>query len=192
MKTIKIETYIEFEEKKSKFIGYIKPIQTKEEAEIFIKKIKEKHRDATHNCSVYKVLENGQEYFKADDDGEPSGTAGKPMGEILTYMEVDNLVIVATRYFGGIKLGAGGLVRNYAKTAKLAVQEAGIETYLEVKKYMLDFSYNRNSDMDNYLKTNNIEILEKNYSERITYLVNLSEEQFNSIKLITEVLVIEI
>ena len=112
MKTIKSETIIEFEEKKSKFIGYAKPISTKKQAEEFIQKIKNKHPDATHNCSAYKVIDNGQEYFKTDDDGEPSGTAGKPMGDIINYMEVSNLVVIATRYFGGIKLGAGGLVRN--------------------------------------------------------------------------------
>ncbi|MGL5123479.1 MAG: IMPACT family protein [Fusobacteriaceae bacterium] len=191
MKTIKKETRIEFEEKKSKFIGYIKPINTKKEAEFYIKKIKEKHKDASHNCSVYKVFEDGQEYFKVDDDGEPSGTAGKPMGDILTYMEVDNLVIVATRYFGGIKLGVGGLVRNYSKTAKLAVQEAKIERYFRVNEYLLDFSYDKNSDVDNYLKINNIDILEKNYNEKVTYLVKLSKEQYLKIKLIPNILVIE-
>ena len=82
MKSIKKMVRIEFEEKKSKFIGYAKPISTKLEAEEFISMIREMHSDATHNCTVYRVLDNGQEYFKADDDGEPSGTAGKPMAEI--------------------------------------------------------------------------------------------------------------
>ena len=104
MKTIKNETNIEFEEKKSRFIGYVKPVQTKEEAEDFINYIKNKHKDATHNCSAYKITNNGLEFFKVDDDGEPSGTAGKPIGEIITYMGVTNLVVVVTRYFGGIKL----------------------------------------------------------------------------------------
>ena len=104
MQTIGRECVIEFEEKKSKFMGYIKPVISKEEAERFIQMVKEKHYDATHNCSAYKLTENGQEYFKVDDDGEPKGTAGKPMGDIITYMEVENLVVVATRYFGGIKL----------------------------------------------------------------------------------------
>lgn len=131
MRTVGKECVIEFEEKKSKFIGYIKPVSTKEEAERFIEGIKAIHKDATHNCSAYKVTDNGQEYFKVDDDGEPKGTAGKPMGDIITYMEVENLAVVATRYFGGIKLGAGGLVRAYAKTAKLAIQEAGIIDYVK-------------------------------------------------------------
>ena len=97
---------------------------SKEEAEEYINYIKSLHPNATHNCSAYKINNKGLEFFKVDDDGEPSGTAGKPMGDIINYMEVTNLVVIATRYFGGIKLGAGGLVRNYAKTAKLGITEA--------------------------------------------------------------------
>ncbi|MGL5569595.1 MAG: IMPACT family protein, partial [Cetobacterium sp.] len=143
MKTIEKSVRIEFEERKSKFIGYAKPIATKKEAEEFIEMIREMHPDATHNCTVYKVIDDGQEYFKADDDGEPGGTAGKPMGEILSYMDVDNVVVVATRYFGGIKLGAGGLVRNYAKTAKLAIIEGNIIEFIERYECLLDFSYEK-------------------------------------------------
>ncbi|MGL4534220.1 MAG: IMPACT family protein [Fusobacteriaceae bacterium] len=192
MKTLKKDIVIEFEEKKSKFIGYGKPIQSKKEAEEFIISIKKKHPNATHNCSVYKVLENGQEYFKADDDGEPSGTAGKPMGEVLGYMEAENLVIVATRYFGGIKLGAGGLVRNYAKTAKLVIAEAGLKEYISKKKYMLDFDYEKNNEIELVLKNLNVEIDECNYSERVTYVVKLSGEDLKKIETINGVLVIEL
>ena len=92
--------------------------------------------DATHNVPLYRVIENGQEYYKPDDDGEPSGTAGKPIGEIFINLDVYNLVVVVTRYFGGIKLGAGGLIRNYAKTSKLADIEAGVEVYIEKKFYI--------------------------------------------------------
>lgn len=99
IKTVKKECKIEFEEKKSKFIGYVKPVFSKEEAEDYIKYIKNLHSDATHNCSAYKINNNGLEFFKVDDDGEPSGTAGKPIGDIINYMEVSNLVVIATRYF---------------------------------------------------------------------------------------------
>lgn len=179
MRSVKRECRIEFEEKKSKFIGYIKPVGTKTEAEKFIAAIKEKHPDATHNCSVYKLVENGQEYFKADDDGEPSGTAGKPMGEILNYMDVTNVVVVATRYFGGIKLGAGGLVRNYAKTAKLAVTEAETAEFVEKKEYIIDFPYEKNGDVDMLLKNSRIEPEDKNYGERVTYRVLLDNETYS-------------
>ena len=94
LKTIKRECSVEFEEKKSKFIGYIKPVTTVSEAEKFIKKIKEMHPTATHNVPLYRVIENGQEYFKYNDDGEPSNTAGKPMAEILNILDVYNIALV--------------------------------------------------------------------------------------------------
>ena len=86
---------LNLKERKSKFIGYVKPVGSKVEAEEFIQSIKNKHPDATHNCSAYKVVDNEQEYFKTDDDGEPSGTAGKPMGDIITYMEVTNFACLS-------------------------------------------------------------------------------------------------
>ena len=98
MKTVEKETIIEFEEKKSKFIGYIKPVSTVVEAEKFINSIKKMHPNATHNVPLYRVMENGQEYFKYNDDGEPSNTAGKPMAEILNILDVYNVAIVATRW----------------------------------------------------------------------------------------------
>ncbi|WP_448821473.1 IMPACT family protein [Cetobacterium sp.] len=190
MKSIKKAVRIEFEEKKSKFIGYAKPISTKEEAEDFIDMIREMHPDATHNCTVYRVIDNGQEYFKADDDGEPSGTAGKPMGEILTYMEVNNVVVVATRYFGGIKLGAGGLVRNYAKTAKLAILEGEVVEFIERVECLLDFSYERINEVETLLINGNEELLNKDFNERVTYRVKVSNETLEKLKEIKDILVI--
>ncbi|MCI6153296.1 MAG: YigZ family protein [Fusobacterium perfoetens] len=182
MKTVKKECFIEFEEKKSKFIGYVKPVSSREEAEKFIEKIKQKHYDATHNCSAYKLTENGQEYFKVDDDGEPKGTAGKPMGDIINYMEVENLVVIATRYFGGIKLGAGGLVRAYAKTAKLAIQESEIVDYIEKKTYLLDFSYDKVGEVEQIILKNNDDILEKGYNDKVTYKVILSKKSIEELE----------
>ncbi|ERT67279.1 YigZ family protein [Cetobacterium somerae ATCC BAA-474] len=190
MKSIKKAVRIEFEERKSKFIGYAKPISTKEEAEDFISMIREMHPDATHNCTVYRVIDNGQEYFKADDDGEPSGTAGKPMGEILTYMEVNNVVVVATRYFGGIKLGAGGLVRNYAKTAKLAVLEGEIVEFIERVECLLDFSYEKINEVETLLINGNEELLHKDFNERVTYRVKVSNETLEKLKELKDILVI--
>ena len=100
MKTVAKETIIEFEEKKSKFIGYIKPVSTVIEAEKFIDSIKKMHPNATHNVPLYRVVENGQEYFKYNDCGEPLNTAGKPMADIVERKEVYNIAMVATRYFG--------------------------------------------------------------------------------------------
>jgi len=190
MKTISKECTIEFEEKKSKFIGYIKPVNTCYEAEEFIKIIRDLHPTATHNCTAYRLVENGQEYYKLDDDGEPSGTAGKPMGEILKILDIYNVVVVATRYFGGIKLGAGGLIRNYAKTAKLAVIEAGIVDYIESKICLLDFPYTKVNEIDILLS--NEKIIEKNYDSRITYKVEISEETEKNIKNLNDIILIEL
>jgi len=191
MNTIKSIKRIEFEEKKSKFIGHIKPVSTKKEAEEYIAEIKNKYKDATHNCSAYKLIENGQEYFKVDDDGEPKGTSGKPMGEILTYMEIDNVVVIATRYFGGIKLGAGGLVRAYAKTAKLAVQASEIIEYIKKEIYLLEFNYDKVSEIDKLI-CNHDNILEKGFNDKVFYKVQLSDENLEKIKKLRNISIIKL
>lgn len=182
MKTISKECYIEFEERKSKFIGYIKPVDTKEAAENFIAQIKAKHKDATHNCSAYKLIENGQEYFKLNDDGEPSGTAGKPMGDVINFMDVCNLVVVATRYFGGIKLGAGGLIRAYAKTTKEAINAAGIIDYIRKKELLIDLPYDKYQNLEKVIADLNIEILDKSYLDKIICKILLPEEFIEKLK----------
>lgn len=112
----------EFVEKKSRFIGRIWPVETEEEALQRIQEMKKKHYDATHNCWAY-IIRDGAVRFS--DDGEPGGTAGMPMLQVLQREELYNVVCVVTRYFGGILLGAGGLVRAYTKGAKIAVDAAG-------------------------------------------------------------------
>ena len=186
MKTVEKEKIVEFEEKKSKFIGYIKPVSTVTDAEKFIQEIKKMHPGATHNVPLYRVVESGQEYFKYNDDGEPANTAGKPMAEILNILDIYNVAIVATRYFGGIKLGAGGLIRNYAKTAKLAINEARIIEYIEKSIFIIDFDYNITAEFESFLNTYekeyNIEIEEKNYSNRVTMKIKANiniEEKLN-------------
>ena len=196
MKTVEKETIIEFEEKKSKFIGYIKPVSTVEEAEKFIGSIKEMHPNATHNIPLYRVVENGQEYFKYNDDGEPANTAGKPMAEILNILDVYNVAIVATRYFGGIKLGAGGLIRNYAKTAKIAVNEAGITDYKEKSLFIIDYDYEYTGEMESFLnahkKEYEIEITEKNYANRVTMKIKADSEIEEKLNEMNKLIVIKL
>ena len=190
MKTVLKETQIEFEEKKSKFIGYIKPVKKVTDAEEFIEYINMLHPNATHNCSAYRIIENGQEYYKVDDNGEPSGTAGKPIGEIFITLDVYNVVVVVTRYFGGIKLGAGGLIRNYAKTAKLAVNEAQITEYIEKKEYLIDFSYSKSSEIDKIIFDEKIEILDRTFDERVSYKMLLSQEQKGKFEELKDIIII--
>ena len=196
MKTVEKKTVIEFEEKKSKFIGYIKPVSTVEEAEKFIGSIKEMHPNATHNVPLYRVVENGQEYFKYNDDGEPANTAGKPMAEILNILDVYNVAIVATRYFGGIKLGAGGLIRNYAKTAKIAVNEAGITDYKEKSLFIIDYDYEYTGEMESFLnvhkKEYEIEITEKNYANRVTMKIKADSEIEEKLNEMNKLIVIKL
>lgn len=196
MKTVEKETVIEFEEKKSKFIGYIKPVSTVEEAEKFIASIREMHPNATHNVPLYRVVEEGQEYFKYNDDGEPTNTAGKPMAEILNILDVYNVAIVATRYFGGIKLGAGGLIRNYAKTAKIAVNEAGIIEYKEKSLFIIDYDYEYTGEVESFLnmykKEFEIEIVEKNYSSRVTMKIKADSEIEEKLNEMNKLIVIKL
>ena len=122
--TLRKEANDEFIEKRSRFIGYAKPVTTQEEAMDFINQIRAKHWDATHNVYAY-VLREGQAR-RYSDDGEPSGTAGVPVLDVLLKENITDCVVVATRYFGGVMLGAGGLVRAYSHTSKIAVDAAGI------------------------------------------------------------------
>src|SRR5699024_10060695 len=110
---------------KSRFIGYVKRVETEENALAFIDEIKKKHHDATHNCSAYLIGEHDQ-IQKANDDGEPTGTAGVPILEVLKKKKLKDTAVVVTRYFGGVKLGAGGLIRAYGSTTSKAINATGI------------------------------------------------------------------
>jgi len=113
----------EFVEKRSRFIGHVKRVETEEEARAFVESMKKKYYDARHNCWCYRLHEGPERY---SDDGEPQGTAGQPMLNVFQRESVENVVCVVTRYFGGILLGAGGLVRAYTQSAKDALDAAGI------------------------------------------------------------------
>ena len=132
-KTVELESCDYFVEKKSKFIGYAKPVSTQDEAVEFINSIKSKHWDATHNVYAYVLRENNTQRYS--DDGEPSGTAGVPVLDVILKENVTDVCIVATRYFGGTLLGAGGLVRAYSHTSKIALDAAHIITMANCQIY---------------------------------------------------------
>lgn len=139
-KTIKSASSDEFIVKKSRFIGYVKPVKTQEEALEFISEIKTKHWDATHNVYAYSLRAGGVRRFS--DDGEPQGTAGIPSLDVLLKEEVVDCCVVVTRYFGGIMLGAGGLVRAYSHGAKIALDAGGIITMSLCKIVRVVTDYN--------------------------------------------------
>ena len=124
-KTIATSETVEIIEKKSKFIAHVFPVQTQEEAEGHIQKLKKQYWDAAHNCYAYQLGEKS-EIQRFSDDGEPQGTAGKPILEVLKGENLTNVLVVVTRYFGGTLLGTGGLVRAYGRTAKEGVIKANI------------------------------------------------------------------
>lgn len=136
--------------KKSRFIGYAKPVETEEEAVAFIDEIKRLHRSATHNCSAYVVGERDQ-HQKASDDGEPSGTAGKPILEVIKHKGLKNVAVVVTRYFGGIMLGAGGLVRAYTDGAVAGIEAAGEIVKVLHREVFVDVDYTWYGKLENEL-----------------------------------------
>lgn len=140
-KTVEKEANDFFIEKKSKFIGYAKPVKTQEEAVEFISEIKSKHWDATHNVYAYVLCENNIQRYS--DDGEPSGTAGVPVLDVMLKESLVDVCVVATRYFGGTLLGAGGLVRAYSHTSKIALEAAGIITMAQcsIMSVCVDYSF---------------------------------------------------
>lgn len=167
-RTIKENGIHEIEIKKSRFICHLKRVKTEDEAVAFIDEIKKEHWKATHNCSAYTLGMN-DEIQRAHDDGEPSGTAGVPMLEIFLKKELKNVAAVVTRYFGGTKLGAGGLIRAYGGAVNEAVKEIGI-VEREVQLLIdVTVSYTQSGRVENSLRESNYSIQDTTYAEHITY-----------------------
>lgn len=160
----------EIEINKSRFIAYVQRVETEAAAITFIEEIKKKHWNATHNCSAYLVGEQDQQQ-KADDDGEPSGTAGKPILEIIKKSELKDTVIVVTRYFGGIKLGAGGLIRAYGKSANTGIKASGIVVRQGHTRIAVEIEYSFLGVLENQLRSQGYIIAEKTFADKITLVV---------------------
>ena len=167
MKTIKNPVQSEINIKKSQFICSLFPTKNKKESKEIIQKLNQQYSDATHNCTAY-IVNDGEGF---DDDGEPGGTAGKPMINVLRKNELHNVTAVVTRYFGGIKLGAGGLVRAYSKSVMEAIGESEILEIEEYDVYKITFEYSDIKIVDNEVRNNNLESIEKEYSDKVTYCV---------------------
>lgn len=155
---------------KSRFIGYIKRVETEEAAQDFIKEIKKKHHDATHNCSAYLIGQNN-EVQKANDDGEPSGTAGLPMLEVLKKQQLKDTVVVVTRYFGGVKLGAGGLIRAYGTTTSKAIKKTGVVKRKLMQGYSITIEYSLLGTLENELRQSEHIIDNINYLQNVELIV---------------------
>lgn len=160
---------------KSRFIAYIRRTSTEEAAKAFISEMKAKHKDANHNCSAYIIGESAL-IQKADDDGEPSGTAGVPILEVLKREGMYDTTIVVTRYFGGIKLGAGGLIRAYSSSASSAVKASGKVIKVPVIPIEVSMDYANTSRFEHYLSETEIEIRDTQYTDKVAYLLHVKEE----------------
>ncbi len=165
----------EFIVNKSRFIGYGQPCETEEEALEFLQSIRTKHKDATHNCYAYIIGPN-MGVMRYSDDGEPGGTAGMPIIEVMKARGVTNCAVVVTRYFGGILLGVGGLVRAYSQGAATALNACGVGTIYPTARYLIEVSYPMLNRMDYFLKDEPIIIEDKAFTDVITYTMLIKAE----------------
>lgn len=177
--TIKSEYVIENVINKSRFIAHIKPVATEEEAKAFIEEVKKEHRDATHNCSAYTI---GDQMLiqKANDDGEPSGTAGVPMLEILKKLETHNTAAVVTRYFGGIKLGTGGLIRAYSGAVRDAIKAGGRVELRNAIPTIVTISYDQTGKFEYELQSTNFILRDTTYTDKVSYHIDVLEDDYEA------------
>lgn len=176
--TVKTEGETVLDIQRSRFICWAKPVHTVEEAVQFIQEINRKHHDATHNCYAYVIDSNQQ---KSSDDGEPAGTAGRPILEVIHQAELLQTVIVITRYFGGIKLGAGGLVRAYRKSANAALEAAGITQKKLHQQIVCQFDYSLLGKIEHFLRSSNIPFEAPLFSEHVHLPVWIPIDQKQSL-----------
>ena len=162
-------------EKKSKFIANLIKVDSQTEAEEVIKQYKKKYFDARHNCIAYRIIQNDQIIEKSSDDGEPSGTAGAPMLNILQKNNLCNVLIIVTRYFGGILLGTGGLVRAYSDALVGAISEADMETIIIGEEAKVVLEYNSFEKFDYYCRINEIPIINVDYLDNVVCKVLIED-----------------
>lgn len=170
----------QFEEKKSVFIGYSAPVESEEEALDWISKIKEKHKDATHNCWAYVLGEN-KIIQRFDDDGEPSGTAGIPILEVIKREDLTNICVVVTRYFGGTLLGSGGLIRAYSKGAKIAIDAGKIVDMAPYKLMAYTYDYVNHGKIMNLIETENYKLIDALYTDVVEIHILVSEKRVDNL-----------
>jgi len=167
---------------KSRFIGYAKPVETEEEATAFIDGIKKKHKDATHNVPVYLIGEKF-DVQRYSDDGEPSGTAGVPVLTMLKNEGITNIAIVVTRYFGGVKLGTGGLVRAYTHAAKIAVEAARVVEKRVYTEVYIDLDYTLHGKFQNFMMNSDDYLLKDTiYLENVRTVAYVEPSHFDEFK----------
>lgn len=175
--TIKNDIQSEIVIKKSKFIANLIKINSKEDAETKIKEIKKKYFDARHNCIAYRVLENEKIIERFSDDGEPSGTAGQPMLNIFQKNNLINVLVIVTRYFGGILLGTGGLVRAYSDSLLLSIEKSEKAMLVRGSQFEIKAEYSEFDKFKYYCKNNEIKVDEIQYTEQIICKIEIEDNK---------------
>ncbi len=175
-RTIRQDGQAQEEIKKSRFICHAKRVYSEEEARDFIASIKKEHYKATHNCSAFIVGEKS-EIKRTSDDGEPSGTAGVPMLGVMENHQLTNVCFVVTRYFGGIKLGAGGLIRAYAGSVALAIKEIGLIEIKEQAGLRLKMSYSQYQNFDNFLKAEDLTEFDTEFTDLVATTIYIDKQE---------------
>ncbi|MEG0013861.1 MAG: YigZ family protein [Cellulosilyticaceae bacterium] len=170
--TIQAEAQTEIIEKKSRFIASVFPIASQEEADAHLVRLRKQYWDATHNCYAYQLGEKN-EIQRFSDDGEPQGTAGKPILDVLKGEDIKNTLIIVTRYFGGTLLGTGGLVRAYGKSAKEGVLEAGLVQKVRIRLFAIQMSYTLSGRVQYILNEKGYTIRESQYTDIVTFIVEV-------------------
>ncbi|MFR5683959.1 MAG: YigZ family protein [Clostridia bacterium] len=180
MKTIKYEVNGEIVEKKSKFLADVFYVSSTQEAEEKIEEVRKKYFDARHHCFAYRIYQDGKVIERASDDGEPSGTAGGPMLNILTKNNLGNIVVIVTRYFGGILLGTGGLVKAYSQAMQVALEKAEFVEEIHGYEVKVELEYNQLENFKYFCKQNTISIIKIEYEKIITLVIELSDKEIEN------------
>lgn len=178
--TIKKDSVVEFTEKKSVFIGYAFFVTDEEEALACIEKVKKNDPQATHHVYAYSLRKHGIQ--RCSDDGEPQGTAGMPVLKVITLNNITDVCIVVTRYFGGILLGAGGLVRAYTKAAAMAVEESEKTEIILATTFMLEYAYDIHENILRILDRYGAEIEDKSFTDKVTLTAILPDAELKNLE----------
>ena len=167
----------EIVEKKSRFIAEVHPVTSEEEAMEILEQTRKQYWDARHHCWAY-IIGRNPAAERMSDDGEPAGTAGKPILEVIRGRELTNVLVIVTRYFGGIKLGAGGLTRAYSQAVADALKEANIVEKHLIDVYDVSLDYSFTKKFEHLLKVNDIDCINKEYDEQVTYRLYIDDLSF--------------
>jgi len=168
--------------KGSRFLGYAAPAESPERAQPILAEITKKYYDATHNCFAWRTGIGAALHFRYSDDGEPSGTAGLPIYQVIEGRALTNLVVVVTRYFGGTKLGTGGLVRAYRDSAIATLEQAKIITQIVESRFSVNFAYPRTGEIMHLLENIGARITSSNYATDVTIEISIRKSRLESLK----------